>query len=39
MKNSASFEELKTFCKNILRYSLNNKENELVEPQDKEPVG
>ena len=39
MKNSASFEELKTFCKNILRYSLNNKENELVEPQDKKPVG
>lgn len=26
MKNSASLEELKTFCTNILRYSLNNSE-------------
>ena len=39
MKNSASLEELKTFCKNILRYSLNNTENECVELKDKEPLG
>lgn len=31
MKNSASIQELKTFCKNILRYSLNNSENETIE--------
>lgn len=31
MKNSASFEELKIFCTNILRYSLNNRENESIE--------
>lgn len=39
MKNSATFEELQKFCKNILRYSLNNKEKELVELQDKELAG
>lgn len=39
MKNNATFEELQKFCKNILRYSLNNKEKELVELQDKELVG
>lgn len=39
MKNSASLDELKTFCKNILRYSLNNREYESIDLQDKEPVG
>ena len=39
MKNSASLYELKMFCKNVLRYSLNSGENESVELQDKEPVG
>lgn len=39
MKNSATFNELQKFCKNILRYSLNNREQEPVEPQDKELVG
>lgn len=39
MKNSASFKELNTFCTNILRYSLNNKKNELIEQEDKEPLG
>lgn len=39
MKNSATIQELKTFCKNILRYSLNNSEEEAIEQQDKEPVG
>ena len=38
MKNSASIEELKAFCKNILRYSLNNKEEEFIEEEDKEPL-
>lgn len=36
MKNSASLEELQTFCKNILRYSLNNNEKEVIESKDKE---
>lgn len=36
MKNSASFEELNTFCTNILRYSLNNNEKEVIELRDKE---
>lgn len=39
MKNSASLQELKAFCKNILRYSLNTTENECSELRDKEPVG
>lgn len=39
MKNSASFEELNTFCTNILRYSLNNREQESIEPKDKELLG
>lgn len=39
MKNSATIDELKTFCKNILRYSLNNEEFELIEQEDKEPLG
>lgn len=39
MKNSATIEELQTFCKNILRYSLNITEEECNEQQDKEPVG
>jgi hypothetical protein len=38
MKNSATPTELITFCKNILRYSLNNTEKESIELQDKEPV-
>lgn len=38
MKNSASFEELQKFCKNILRYSPNNIKNEDIEIQDKELV-
>lgn len=39
MKNSASFDELNTFCTNILRYSLNNREKESIELEDKEPLG
>lgn len=39
MKNAASFEELKTFCTNILRYSLTNREQEPIEQEDKEPLG
>ena len=31
MKNSASLEELQTFCKNILRYSPNNNKKEVIE--------
>lgn len=38
MKNSASHSELDTFCKNIIRYSLNTTEKESSELQDKEPV-
>ena len=38
MKNSATPTELITFCKNILRYSLNNIKEEDIELQDKEPV-
>lgn len=34
MKNSASQEELQKFCKNILRYSLNNREQEPIEQED-----
>lgn len=36
MKNSATIQELKTFCKNVLRYSLNNIEKENIEFQNKE---
>lgn len=39
MKNSATEEELIKFCKNILRYSLNNREKEPIEQEDKEPLG
>ena len=39
MKNSATFDELQKFCKNILRYSLNNREKEPIEQGDKEPLG
>lgn len=39
MKNSATSTELITFCKNILRYSLNSIKKEDTELQDKEPVG
>lgn len=38
MKNSATPAELVTFCKNILRYSLNSIKEEDTELQDKEPV-
>lgn len=31
MKNSASFNELNKFCANILRYSLNSREQESTE--------
>lgn len=36
MKNSATYEELKKFCKNVLRYSLNNDEKEIIESENKE---
>lgn len=36
MKNSASIDELRKFCKNVLRYSLNNDEKEIIESGDKE---
>lgn len=39
MKNSATLSELKMFCKNILRYSLNNREDESIELEDKELLG
>lgn len=39
MKNSATLEELQKFCKNVLRYSLNNRKEEPIEPKDKEPLG
>lgn len=39
MKNSATIDELKAFCKNVLRYSLNTAEYEGSEPKDKEPQG
>lgn len=37
MKNCASYKELQAFCKNVLRYSLNNREEESIESEDKEP--
>ena len=36
MKNSASYEELIIFCKNILRYSPNNTKSKGIEFRDKE---
>lgn len=39
MKNSASFEELQVFYKNVLRYSLSSREDEPTEQEDKEPLG
>lgn len=39
MKNSATPEELDKFCKNIIRYSLNNVKQENIEHEDKEPHG
>ena len=36
MKNSASLDELRKFCKNVLRYSLNNDEKEVIESENKE---
>lgn len=39
MKNSASTEELIKFCKNIIRYSLNNTKKEGIEQEDKESLG
>lgn len=37
--NSTTLDELKKFCKNVLRYSLNSSENEITEQEDKEPLG
>lgn len=37
MKNSATLQELETFCKNILRYSPSYTKNEGIEMKDKEP--
>ena len=37
MKNCATYEELQKFCKNVLRYSLNNEEKEFIESEDKKP--
>ena len=37
MKNSATLQELQTFCKNILRYSPNYTKEEGIESKDKEP--
>lgn len=37
MKNSATLQELQTFCKNILRYSPNYTKKEGIESKDKEP--
>lgn len=39
MKSSATLQELKTFCKNVLRYSPNYIKDEDVELEDKEPLG
>lgn len=39
MKNSATLEELQTFCKNILRYSPSYTKNEGIEHKDKKPCG
>jgi len=36
MKNSATFEELQKFCKNILRYSPNYTKEQSIEQEDKE---
>lgn len=33
--NCASYKELKAFCKNVLRYSLNTTEKESSESKDK----
>lgn len=39
MKNSATFNELNTFCQNIKRYSLTSSKEEARELKDKEPLG
>lgn len=39
MKNSATIDELKCFCKNVLRYSLSNMEQEHIEQENKESLG
>lgn len=39
MKNSATFDELVTFSKNILRYSPSYAKKEGIELEDKEPLG
>lgn len=39
MKNSASLQELKNFCKNVLRYSPSNTQKEGIELEDKESLG
>lgn len=38
MKNNASWDEIKRFCANIIRYSPNNTEKEGIEVEDKEPL-
>ena len=37
-QNSATLQELQTFCKNILRYSPNYTKEEGIEVGDKEPL-
>lgn len=39
MKSNATWDELTKFATNILRYSPNNNEKEIVELEDKEPQG
>lgn len=39
MKNSATLEELHTFCTNMLRYSPNYIKDEDIDLKDKEPLG
>jgi hypothetical protein len=39
MKNSATFQELTNFCKNVLRYSPTNTKGEGIEPGNKESLG
>ena len=38
MKNSATLEELKMFCKNVLRYSPNYAKNEGIDLENKESL-
>lgn len=36
MKNNATWDEIKIFCENILRYSPNNNKEEVIESKNKE---